>query len=105
MKVIGEEIDVKTITKGDASLMDKSIERKFSIETMTAWTDELKKKYPHLEPSFLIQVIDQYSCYPHLVDELVEEHKINPDKFKEKEFDPDDVKYPENWLDKLNAEE
>ena len=104
--MIGEKVDIKDIAKGDVDLFLTNKERKYSLEQMREWNEILKRKYPHMEETFLIQIIDHYSTHPHIFDDLVEDHKQDPDKFKVKPFNPDeDVKYPENWEEKLNKEE
>ncbi len=74
--------------------MDETkIERKFSEPQLEYWMAELRKAFPHMPEGMIWQTVDQYSTHPHIFQDLMEEHKANPEKFKVKE--PEPLRYPE----------
>lgn len=90
------EVDIKSIAKGNVDLLDHKYDRKFSKEQLKFWYEKLKETHPQMEETFIIQILDYYSTHPHIFDQLVEEHKENPEKFKKDEtFDPETLVYPE----------
>lgn len=84
-----------------ANLPDK-IERKFEEPQLNYWLAELKKAFPEMPEGMLWQTVEQYSTHPHIFDDLMEEHKANPEKFKAKE--PEELRYPE-WKEPEVLEE
>jgi hypothetical protein len=67
-------------------------ERKFSEAQLNYWKAELEKCFPHMPEGLIWQTLDAYSTHPHIFDELMEDHKANPDKYKPKE--PEPIRYP-----------
>jgi hypothetical protein len=93
------EVDIKENAEGDLSLLDNHYEKKFSKEQIKYWFDEIKKLHPHMDNMLIIRALDAYSTHPHIVDELMEEYRNDPDKFK---LEQKPLEYPENWEEKLN---
>jgi len=93
------EVDIRENTKGDLSLLENKYERKFSKQQLKYWYDELKKIHADMDDMLIIRSLDAYSTHPHIVDELVEEYKQNPEKFK---VEDKPLEYPEDWEKKLN---
>jgi hypothetical protein len=85
------QLDIKDNAKGDLSLLDNNYEKKFSKEQLIHWYNELKKAHPHMDDMIILRALDAYSTHPHIVDELVEEYKADPDKFKVEEKE---LEYP-----------
>ncbi len=81
--------------EGDLSLLDIKYERKFDEPQLQYWFAELKKAHPEMPDGILRQTIDAYSTHPHIFDELVEDCKKNPEKYKAKE--PEPLRYPKGF--------
>ena len=79
--------------EGDLSLLDIKYERKFEEPQLQYWLAELKKAFPDMPEGILRQTLDAYSTHPHIFDELVEDCKKNPEKYKAKE--PEPLRFPE----------
>ena len=93
------EVDIRENAKGDLSLLDNKHERKFSKEQIKFWYNELKRAHPNMDDMLIIRSLDAYTSHPHIVDNLVEEYKADPDKFK---VEDKPLEYPEDWEKKLN---
>ena len=89
--------DIKENAKGDLSLLDNKYERKFSKQQIKFWFDELKKIHSDMDDMLIIRTLDAYSTHPHIVDELVEEFRNDPDKFK---VEDRPLEYPADLEDK-----
>lgn len=70
--------------KGDITLLDIDKKSNFSKEQLVYWSEELSKIYPNMDEPLIRTIIDCYSTHPHVVDNLAEEHKTNPEKFPKK---------------------
>tara|TARA_R100000657_G_C4592213_1_gene50739 strand:+ start:250 stop:618 length:369 start_codon:yes stop_codon:yes gene_type:complete len=70
--------------KEDKSLLDIKYDRKFSEAQLEYWSQELAKAYPKLPKGLLRYVIDMYSTSPHIFEDLMEDHKLHPEKYVKK---------------------
>lgn len=77
----------------DTEENDYKIVRQYSEPQLNYWLSELRKAFPHMPEGMLWQTVSQYSTHPHIFEDLMQEHRANPDNFKAKE--PEPLQYPE----------
>ena len=81
-------------TKENKCLFPSKKERKFSEAQLNYWSKQLKDAFPQMPEGMILQTLDSYSTHPHIFDELMEDHKANPEKYAPKE--PEPLRYPDN---------
>jgi len=68
----------------DKSLLDITYDRKFSEPQLEYWSTELCKACPKVPKGLIRFVLDMYSTNPEIFDEMVEDHKLHPEKYEVK---------------------
>jgi|TARA_B110000285_G_scaffold223763_1_gene279712 hypothetical protein len=81
----------------DNYLLDKKV-RKFSEVNLKNWYEKLKVLCPDVDEGMIKQTLDAYSTHPHIFDDLVADHKLNPDKYKPKE--PEPLRFAGDWANR-----
>lgn len=77
-----QTINNLTNVKEDKSLLDIKYNRKFSEPQLEYWSKELVVAFPTIPKGLIRYVVDMFSTNPEIFDELVEDHKLHPEKYE-----------------------
>ena len=101
VKQIVEENDLEV--QGDKSLLDIPRVEHFPQHHVDLWRKELQQIYPEMPDELLAQVLDLYNTNPDIFNDLCDDAKANPTKYKAKEQEA--LKFPEgsNTVEITNA--
>ena len=91
IKSIVAEHDLEV--KGDNKLLDLERVEHFPQHQIDLWVKELGDLYSHLPKDLINHIVDLYNTNPTIFDEVCEDAKNNPDKYKAKPQEP--LRFPE----------
>tara|TARA_R110002012_G_scaffold4089_3_gene19043 strand:+ start:3482 stop:3781 length:300 start_codon:yes stop_codon:yes gene_type:complete len=81
----------------DLTSQSDVVNPKYDEPQLNYWLAELRKAFPHMPEGMLWQTVKSYSTHPHIFEDLMQEHKADPEKFAPK--DPEPLRYPDHPSD------